>query len=112
MDIHSTYNCVQGRLWIHTAGAVRSTLHQKLKFIINGKLITIDEKEDILVSQLLSFRYVEVGVEYNETVFQAFKIANVLMTPVSGRVFGKSEFPMSSMVNNKINTLADECFVF
>lgn len=50
MDIHPAYNCLLVRLWIHVAGADTSILHPKLKFIVNGKLITIDGEEDIMVS--------------------------------------------------------------
>lgn len=41
MDIHPDYSCLLGRPWIHYAGAVTSTLHQKLKFITNDKMIVI-----------------------------------------------------------------------
>ncbi|XP_050909145.1 uncharacterized protein LOC127122914 [Lathyrus oleraceus] len=37
MDIYPAYNCLMGRPWIHSASAVTSTLHQKLKFLANGK---------------------------------------------------------------------------
>ncbi|KAI5408849.1 hypothetical protein KIW84_054612 [Lathyrus oleraceus] len=33
MDIHPDYSCLLGRPWIQEAGAVTSTLHQKLKFL-------------------------------------------------------------------------------
>ena len=33
MDISPSYNCLLGRPWIHIAGAVPSTLHQKIKFV-------------------------------------------------------------------------------
>lgn len=36
MDINASYSCLLGRPWIHDAGAVTSTLHQKLKFVKNG----------------------------------------------------------------------------
>lgn len=63
MDIYQAYNYLLGRPWIHSVGEITSTLHQKLKFIVNSKMITIDSEEDILVSQLSSFRYIEVGGE-------------------------------------------------
>lgn len=69
MDIHLAYSCLLGRPSIHDAGAITSTLHPKLKFIKNGKLITIDREEEILVIQLSFFRYVEVGEEIDETLF-------------------------------------------
>ena len=38
MDINPAYSLLLGRPWLHTAGAVPSSLHQKLKFAIDGKL--------------------------------------------------------------------------
>ena len=42
MDIHQAYNCLLGRPWIHEVGDVTSTLHQKLKFVKNNKLVVMD----------------------------------------------------------------------
>ena len=41
MDISSSYNCLLGRLWIHIARAVPSTLHQKIKFLTKGQLVCL-----------------------------------------------------------------------
>ena len=41
MDIHVVYIFLLVRPWIHDAGEVTSTLHQRLKFVRNGKLVTI-----------------------------------------------------------------------
>ncbi|KAE8727711.1 putative magnesium transporter NIPA3 [Hibiscus syriacus] len=38
MDIIPTYNFLLGRPWIHHAGAVPSTLHQRMKFVIDGSI--------------------------------------------------------------------------
>ncbi|XP_038996868.1 uncharacterized protein LOC120121584, partial [Hibiscus syriacus] len=46
MDIHPSYSCLLGRPWIHMAGAVPSSLHQKLRFIVDGTLVTIKAEED------------------------------------------------------------------
>lgn len=56
MDIHPRYSCLLERPWIHSAGAITSTLHQKLKFITYDKMIMIVGEEDILVSHLTSFK--------------------------------------------------------
>jgi hypothetical protein len=66
------------------AGAVTSTLHQKLKFAVGDKLITVAGEEDIFVSHLSSFQYVEVSGEALETAFQALEVAN------AGAVFEKA----------------------
>lgn len=101
MDIYPAYNCLLVHPWIHSSGEVTSTLHQKLKFILNDKLITIDGEEDILVIQLSSFKYIEVVDEIHKTHFQAFEISNMLMALFSGEVSKKFEFPMSSLKNAK-----------
>ncbi|KAI5408537.1 hypothetical protein KIW84_054401 [Lathyrus oleraceus] len=73
MDIHPAYSCLLGRPWIHEAGAVTSTLHQKLKFVKNGKLVIIGGEKALLVSHLSSFSYMEAEDEV-ETPFQALSI--------------------------------------
>ncbi|KAI5407865.1 hypothetical protein KIW84_053922 [Lathyrus oleraceus] len=73
MDIHPAYSCLLGRPWIHEAGAVTSTLHQKLKFVKNGKLVIVGGEKVLLVSHLSSFSYVEAEDEVG-TPFQALSI--------------------------------------
>jgi hypothetical protein len=79
MDINPSYSCLLGRPWIHTAGAVASTLHQKLKFIVDDKLVIVSGEEDALVSHLSSFRYIETEEGVLETQFQALEIATVTL---------------------------------
>jgi hypothetical protein len=79
MDINPSYSCLLGRPWIHAAGAVTSTLHQKLKFIVDDKLVIVSGEEDALVSHLSSFKYIETEEGVLETPFQALEIATVTM---------------------------------
>lgn len=58
MDIYPSYSYLLEQPWIHSVGAVTSTLHQRLKFLINNKLVVMEGEEDIMVSHLASFRYV------------------------------------------------------
>ena len=71
MDIEPTYTCLQGRPWIREVGAVTSTLHQKLKFLVEGKLIIINGEEDIFVSHIESYRYISVDEDCIAIPFQA-----------------------------------------
>ncbi|XP_050919089.1 uncharacterized protein LOC127136591 [Lathyrus oleraceus] len=48
MHIYSAYSCLLGRPWIHSVGAVTSTLHQKLKFLADDKLVIVEGEEDIM----------------------------------------------------------------
>ncbi|XP_074288992.1 uncharacterized protein LOC141614135 [Silene latifolia] len=41
VDINASFNTHLGRPWIHAAKAVTSTLHQKIRVTLNGKIITI-----------------------------------------------------------------------
>jgi len=50
MDIIPAYSCLLRRLWIHSPRVVPSTLHQKLKFVVDNKLIIVSSEEDLLVS--------------------------------------------------------------
>ncbi|XP_074278447.1 uncharacterized protein LOC141602037 [Silene latifolia] len=42
IDVASSFNILLGRPWIHTAGAVSSTLHRKIKIPLKGEVVTID----------------------------------------------------------------------
>ncbi|GAU51646.1 hypothetical protein TSUD_414680 [Trifolium subterraneum] len=73
MDIQAAYSCLLGRPWIHEAGAVTSTLHQKLKFVKNGKLVTISGEQALLVSHLSSFSFISAG-DVDGTQFQGLSL--------------------------------------
>ncbi|XP_052734034.1 uncharacterized protein LOC108321519 [Vigna angularis] len=74
MDILPAYSCLLGRPWIHFAGVVASTLHQKLKYVMGDKLVIISGEEDLLVSGPSSTRYIEAAEEALETAFQSLEI--------------------------------------
>ncbi|XP_058774480.1 uncharacterized protein LOC131648768 [Vicia villosa] len=99
MDIHPSYSCLLGRPWIHAAGAVTSTLHQKLKFATQGKIVTICGEEEHVVSHLASFRYIDVEGEVHETPCQAFEAVQTIKIPYADNK--KLEAPMSSLKEAK-----------
>ena len=45
MDIRPSYSCLLGHPWIHKAGVVTSTLHQKLKYPVRGKIVTVQGRK-------------------------------------------------------------------
>ncbi|XP_058783918.1 uncharacterized protein LOC131658667 [Vicia villosa] len=99
MDIHASYSCLLGRPWIHAAGAVTSTLHQKLKFATQGKIVTICGEEEHVVSHIASFRHIEVEGEVHETPCQAFEAVQTIKIPYVENK--KLEAPMSSLKEAK-----------
>jgi len=76
MYINPAYSCLLGRPWIHSIGVVLSTLHQKLKFVVEGQLIIVSGEEDILVSCPSSTPYEEAVEESLETFFQALEVVS------------------------------------
>ena len=50
LDIHVTCALLLGRPWYHILGEVPSTVHQKIKFILDGEVITIDASMSKTVS--------------------------------------------------------------
>ncbi|XP_058749649.1 uncharacterized protein LOC131622626 [Vicia villosa] len=69
MDIFPAYSCLLRRPWIHEAGEVTSTLHQKFKFVKNGKLVVVDGEQALLISHLSSFRTIEADETVIGTAF-------------------------------------------
>ncbi|XP_039030568.1 uncharacterized protein LOC120165045 [Hibiscus syriacus] len=76
MDIMPSYNCLVGRPWIHQAGVVPSTLHQKLKFVIKGRLVCLNAEEDIIASISTIAPYVEIDEDTVECSFRAMEFIN------------------------------------
>ncbi|KAJ9190649.1 hypothetical protein P3X46_001829 [Hevea brasiliensis] len=74
MNIEPAYTMLLGRPWIHSANAVPSTLHQKIKYIMDGKIITVKGEEALLVTKPQSLPYVEAAEESLESSFQALEL--------------------------------------
>ena len=80
MDINPSYNCLLGRPWIHMASAVPSTLHQKVKFVVEENLITVVAKEDMIATTTITTPYLEVKKDATECSFRSFEVATVTNT--------------------------------
>ncbi|XP_040971371.1 uncharacterized protein [Gossypium hirsutum] len=76
MDIKPSYNCLLGRPWIHSAGAVPSSLHQMLKLMTEGRLVTINAEEDIIAAITSDASYLEVNDEAIECSFWSLEFVN------------------------------------
>ncbi|XP_052479494.1 uncharacterized protein LOC128034713 [Gossypium raimondii] len=76
MDIKPSYNYLLGRPWIHSAGAVPSSLHQKLKLVSEGRVVTIDAEEDIIASVTNDAPYLETSDDAIECSFRSLEFVN------------------------------------
>ncbi|RVW24538.1 hypothetical protein CK203_090896 [Vitis vinifera] len=50
LRIPTSFNLLLGRSWIHRAGAIPSSLHQKVKFIHEGQVVTVQSVGDMIIS--------------------------------------------------------------
>jgi len=73
MDIHPFYSMLLIRPWIHVTGAINSLLHQCLKDIMNGMLITIKAKETVSMIRNVGIPFIKVE-DYKDKNIDAFKI--------------------------------------
>ncbi|GFZ10487.1 hypothetical protein Acr_21g0010860 [Actinidia rufa] len=60
LDVLSAYNFLLCLLWVHSASAVPSSLHQKIKYIAQDHMITINAEDDLTVLQSPAIPYVDV----------------------------------------------------
>jgi hypothetical protein len=72
LRIDSPYNLLLGRPWLHTAGAVPSSLHQKMKLIIGNQLVTILAEEPISIYNDSAVPYID-GCASEEASFHSFE---------------------------------------
>jgi hypothetical protein len=77
LKIDSPYNLLLGRPWLHTAGAVPSSLHQKMKLIIGNQLVTILAEEPISIYNDGEIPYID-GCASEEASFHSFEFVTVI----------------------------------
>ena len=75
MDIHPSYSMLLGRPWIHAAGAVTSLLHQCLKYIANGVLVTVKAEETISMLKNVADPFIEAE-DCTDGNLHAFEVVN------------------------------------
>jgi len=75
MDVHPSYSMLLGRPWIHSAGAITSSLHQCLKYIVNGILITVKAEETISMVRNVADPFNEAE-DCRDGSLHAFEVVN------------------------------------
>ncbi|KAA3469730.1 Gag-pro-like protein [Gossypium australe] len=86
MDIKPSYNCLLGRPWIHSSGAVPSLLHQKVKLVADGRLITIKAEEDIIAAATSEMTHLEINDETTECSFRSLEFVNATFITEGNRI--------------------------
>ena len=82
LQISSAYNFLLGRPWIHTAGSVPSSLHQKIRFIIGGSIITIFAEDESAIYKAPAIPFIERAEPSSyQTLEYVTAIQGELVTP-------------------------------
>ena len=99
LDIPVTYALLLGRPWYHTLGGVPSTVHQKVKFLLDGEVITIDasmsktvsivrdDQKQVVAPPSFQVAMISVGIEKDPRVASMIRKMNYR----PGKGLGKEE---------------------
>ena len=79
LRIQSSFNLLLGRPWIHEAGAIPSSLHQKVKLMHEGRIITIHSTKDVVTSfePMLQISHNEDDLHFNGFVFYEVQVVSL-----------------------------------
>ena len=90
LRFQSSFNLLLGRPWIHEAGAIPSSLHQKLKFLHEGRIIKIQSDRDVVTysEPVLHISHSEddlhlIGFIFNEVQVVSLEDDNRCLVPMS-----------------------------
>ena len=79
LRIRSSFNLLLGRPWIHEVGAIPSYLHQKVKFMHEERIITIQYDRDIVTSSepVLQISHSENDLHLTGFIFEKVQVVNL-----------------------------------
>ena len=79
LRIKSSFNLLLGRPWIHEAGAIPSSLYQKVKFIHEERIITIQPDKDVVTSfePVLQISHSEDDLHLTGFVFDEVQVVSL-----------------------------------
>ena len=79
LRIQSSFNLLLGRPWIHEAGSIPSSLHQKLNFIHEGRIIMIQSDRDVVTSSetVLHISHSEDDLDLTWFIFNEVQVVSL-----------------------------------
>ena len=76
IKVDSPYNILLGRPWLHAAGAIASTFHQRLKFPSKDHMITIMAEKPLTIFKETSIPYIGPNA-FTEATFHSFELVSM-----------------------------------
>lgn len=90
LDIPPAFNFLLGRPWIHKVGAVASSLHQMVRFVVDNRLITVYGESDFKIYHETTISYVEPEC-IDEFSFRTFKLVSMVHVPARCKNFKRRD---------------------
>lgn len=100
VDVPRTFNLLLGRTWIHMVGAIPSSLHQKVKFVDNGKQVMVHEKMNFKAYEEESILFVE-HEEGEEPNYYSLKMVSTVQVP-AGSLIWITHLPSPTLMSGKV----------
>ena len=86
MEVNPSHTYLLGRPLIHMVRVMPSTLHQKVKFMVEEKLISVAIEEDMIVATTVTTPYIKVSKKAIECSFQSLEVINATFVGEGSRV--------------------------
>ena len=115
VDVEASFNILLGRPWIHASKAVTSTLHQKVKIPLNGKVVTIPSSpikaiiEKVSSNQVATDPVCELGGFQSINLVES-ELAPLYFNPYSNLVVNHILKSMGYFPGMPINPLKESTF--
>ena len=84
VDIFSPYTAIMGRPWLHTLGAVSSTLHQKMKYPSGDQVLEIVGNQTTARQCLVAAIQYQLEVETSTTIDNSLQQSETPTLPFNG----------------------------
>ncbi len=96
MEISGVFSLMLGRPWLHAAGAVPSSLHQKLKFIVENRLVTVDGEDDYNIYKETAVPFISSN-DNKSLSYHSFELVSVIRDWGEPRP-GKADFMVGKVM--------------
>ena len=84
-----------GRSWIHPAGAVPSTLHQNVKYAIDGLLVILHSEREFAIFRKPLIPHISTGEETEPASYQVFELVSATFAPEGKPVYSQAHLSMA-----------------
>lgn len=93
LEAARSFDMLLGRPWIHKAGAMPSTVHQKVKFVYDGKIVTMKSEHEVPLCSEIDIPCVEEPIG-DPSMAKNLEIVNMVRKGIN-----KTDFPYLKIVN-------------